>query len=227
MASRELCSTVRELRLQRRDGLPFVQRAGQYIVLRPGEVGPDGESRPYSISSPPNDVGELCVCVQHTDSPFAARIAALEVGSEILAEDPSGRFILPDELDDDLLLVATGTGISPFRAMAARLVAHAARRSVVLLFGARRAEGLLYDEDWRELAEEVEGFTYMPTLSAPHEGEWGGAVGRVQATLPAALEGLRLDATRAYLCGFPQMLEEMRTLLADAGLAPEKIISKQ
>lgn len=223
---RDLCSTVRELRLRRRDGQPFAFEPGHYVVLHLRNDEGD-ESRPYSICQPPDDSGELSVCIQHTDSSFAARLAAADDGVELTADPPAGCFTLPEQLEGDLLLIATGTGVAPFRAMAERLRADTTGL-VWLLFGARFVEGLLYDADWRQLAAERDGgFHYLPTLSRPTDG-WAGSTGRVQNVLPSLLATLpRPGQTTAYLCGFPEMLAEARPLLVGAGLSAAQIIDRQ
>lgn len=225
VGSRDLCTMVRELRIRREDGLPFAFEPGHYVVLhlRNGEAS---ECRPYSICQPPDASGELAVCIQHTDSPFAARLARADETVRLAADPPAGCFTLPERLEGDLLLIATGTGVAPFRAMAERLRDRWAG-DVWLLFGARVEEGLLYDADWRQLSAEREGFHYLPTLTRPSD-QWIGAVGRVQTVLPGLLETLpRPGQTTAYLCGFPEMLEDARPLLVGAGIPAAQIIDRQ
>ncbi len=222
VGARDLCSSVRELRLRRTDGLPFSFVPGNYIVLHLGS----GEGRPYSISQPPDESGELAICIRHTDSPFAAHLATADARDFLLVDPPAGCFTLPEQVEGDLLLIANGTGVAPFRAMAQRL-SEPRGGDVWLVFGARSAEGLLYDDDWRRLSDEREGFHYLPTLSRPSTS-WTGAVGRVQVLLPGLLESLpRPSQTAAYLCGFPAMLEEVRPLLEAAGIPESQIYDRQ
>jgi NAD(P)H-flavin reductase len=110
--------------------------------------------------------------------------------------------------------------------MVQRLLEQLQHGQVWLLAGARLREGLLYDADWRALSRQHEGFHYMPTLTRPHS--WSGSTGRVQTVLPGLLETLpRPTQTTAYLCGFPEMLEDARPLLRSAGVPDARIVDKQ
>jgi ferredoxin-NADP reductase len=211
-ARRPLTPRVSEFRFERVDGQPFDYIPGQFVTLH--FPGPEGElRRSYSIASSPEETLEtrsIAIAVTEVPNGRVCRILfGLSPGEVVQASGPFGRFILRDDPGMDYLLVATGTGVSPYRAMLPSLGQRLAGsgREIRLLLGVRGPEELLYGEDFLNLARAVPAFGFTAclsrTLSAPpreHERQ-----GYVQE----ALKSLALDPRRqvVYLCGNPEMID--------------------
>src|SRR5207342_1722611 len=85
-----------------------------------------------------------------------ALFEGLESGGQIDASGPYGRFcLMPADANKRYLLIGTGTGVTPYRAMLPLLEKAMAERGieVVLLFGARRPEELIYADDFYAFAD--------------------------------------------------------------------------
>ena len=121
----------------------------------------------------------------------------------------------------DAFLVATGTGIVPFRAMLQDLFARGTERRVTLIYGTRYAESLLWVEEFRSLAERYSTFRFVPTVTRPEAG-WTGAAGRVQPLLLEAM-GERRDV-QVYVCGLKEMVDSVRALCKERGLERRRLI---
>ena len=126
-------------------------------------------------------------------------------------------FLTPRPGGSDSILVATGTGVAPFRAF----LGGAIESKCTLILGTRHESGLLYDAEWRELAAARADFVYWPTLTRPSP-EWRGLTGRVQPHVMQAL-GERRDID-VYICGLHDMVNELRAQLKAAGLDRKRII---
>src|SRR5690606_28465104 len=90
------------------------------------------------------------------------------IGDVVQATGPFGRFCLqPRDDNRRYLLIGTGTGVTPYRAMLPQLEAAMAERGVevVLLAGARTPAELLYGDEFRAFAEAHPGFRFVPCLS--------------------------------------------------------------
>jgi NAD(P)H-flavin reductase len=118
------------------------------------------------------------------------------------------------------LLVATGTGITPYRAMLPGIRKLIRERGCrfVLLYGARNETELLYGEEFDAFARENPGFVFHPCLSRgarpdprPHD-----RLGYVQTVLPELAPHPEHDI--AYLCGNPDMVDAAFAALKEAGL---------
>jgi ferredoxin-NADP reductase len=162
--------------------LPGIDRfgfvPGQFMSLTAGIHG-DEITRAYSIASPPSG-NRFALCLNEVDGGrFSPHLFSLMPGQEIACQGPYGAFIFRRPLSDSIL-VATGTGIAPFRSMLLDRLAQEPDRRFTLIFGVRHEHGLLYRDDWEALAREYPNFDFRPTLTRP-EPDWTGAIGRVQS----------------------------------------------
>ena len=198
----------------------FDYLAGQYINI----IGPGGLRRSYSLANAPA-AGEplLQLHVREVEGGALSRywFGAAKPGDLLRFEGPRGSFFLRDVADLDLVLLATGTGIAPIKALLEDLQhrpAAARPRSVHLLWGGRR-EADLY---WRPAFEGLPGLRYTPVLSRADAG-WAGELGHVQD----ALLRLHPDLSRAavYACGSSAMIETARGRLVAAGLPAKAFFS--
>jgi CDP-4-dehydro-6-deoxyglucose reductase len=185
---------------------------GQFLSLTVGEI-----TRAYSIASPP-DGKKFGLCANLVDNGhFTPWMFAQDNGDEIEFKGPYGVFT-PRPLESESILVATGTGVAPFRAF---LGGGALTGRCTMIFGARYEAGLLYDAEWRDLEASRAGFVYRPTLTRPGS-EWKGLTGRVQAHVFEAL-GQRRDID-IYICGLKEMVDNLRAELKALGVDRKRVI---
>ena len=192
---------------------------GQFLSLTQ-QIGEDEITRAYSIVSPPGG-NRFALCANLVpDGRFSPFLFDLRPGDEIAFKGPYGAFILRRPVSDSIM-VATGTGIAPFRSMLiARLRDHPDRQ-FTLIFGVRYEAGLLYHGDLLRLARDYPNFDYRPTLTRPPE-TWIGRTGRVQAHTLEALEDRR--DVDVYVCGLREMVDDMRAKLKEIGLDRKRMI---
>lgn len=188
---------------------------GQFLSLT-AQVDGEEVTRAYSIATPPGG-RQFGLCANLVpDGRFSPWLFSREAGDEIDFKGPYGTFT-PRASGSDSILVATGTGIAPFRAMAGG----ALPGNCTLIFGTRHENGLLYDEEWRALEASRPGFSYRPTLTRPG-AEWAGRTGRVQPHVFEALGERR--GVDVYICGMREMVDDLRAQLKAAGLDRKRLI---
>jgi Na+-transporting NADH:ubiquinone oxidoreductase subunit F len=119
-------------------------------------------------------------------------------------------------------MIATGSGIAPFRAMLAQLRESGRGRKATLFFGDRRPFDLLYHEELLELERVMGNFTYVPTLSrTTAEDQWHGDTGRVTDLIQKNIQdNAPVDV---YICGAPAMVQSSFDLLITKGVQEEHI----
>ena len=211
------------LRFRRTDGPLPPFRAGQYVSL---VVRIDGvvTSRAYSISSAPGDeMLDLTVCPK--PGGFVSRFLAqrVGVGDVFEASGPKGHFCYEPLIDrGGLLLVAGGSGITPFRSIVRDAARHGWPQPVHLVHGARTAAAAIFAAELRELAAEHPAFDYTLVLSEPGEG-YGGPTGLVTRDILAAAVGEDLASRSCMLCGPNAMLDLVRGELEALGVPPHRI----
>ncbi|MDW8478692.1 MAG: FAD-binding oxidoreductase [Xanthomonadales bacterium] len=229
-AARMLAPTVRHLEFERADGKPFRFVPGQFIQVH--FRYPDGTPtrRSYSIATvaePGAPVGRIEIAVSYVQGGAAtALFAGLRENEVIEASGPFGRFcLLEKDQNARYLLVATGTGVTPYRSMLPQLSRLLAARPLeaVLLFGARNERELLYAEDFERFAQAHPRFRFVPCLSreprarpAPEDRR-----GYVQQALPDFAPDPARDI--AYLCGNPNMVDACFELLRGLGFPPAQV----
>jgi len=195
--------------------IPLPRAAGQYITLS----GDDGTTHAFSVASPFSATapGEFEIAVARGTT--AASVLELGIGSWVSATGPSGSLVW--KADAPSLLIATGTGISPLRAIVLEQLARGTEDELTLLFGCRDATEELWGDELSRLAAAHPRLRFWPTHSQPLPGH-GGRVGRVQAYLEQLVQSPD-PALRVYLCGHTPMVNDCTERLLRLGVAAHHI----
>lgn len=187
--------------------------AGQFV-----ELSIDGSElwRSYSIASDPVHGSELEFIIKyHEGGAFSGRLAGLREGDAIFVRGPYGRSYLRDG-DEDLVLVATGSGLAPIVSMLSVVAREEQQRAVALFYGVRTFEDIPDTvEKLTQLLQGNERASVNVCLSQPPD-IWNGHCGRVTQAIQAEVA----DASRvsAYVCGSPEMCETVGVLLEAKGI---------
>lgn len=195
---------------------------GQFVSFS-GAVNGKRVTRAYSLAGlPQGNRFELCLN-RVREGLFSPWLFELEPGGTVTMQGPLGYFT-PRQPFRDSVLVATGTGVAPFRAYLQWKPVLSSGAQITLLFGARHEESLLYGAEFEQLERSMPGFRYMPTLTRP-PGHWQGRTGRVQTHLDEALAG-RSDLD-VYICGLKEMVDDVRRMLKERGFERNRIIAEK
>lgn len=219
---------VIRLQLPANDALRY--HAGQYIefILR------DGARRSYSManaphlavrseSSPHNGPGGLELHVRHMPGgKFTDHVFAAMKEKEILRiEGPFGSFYLREDCDKPMILLASGTGFAPIKAVIEHMQHKGIKRDSTLYWGGRRPADLYLDDWVRAKLAEMPNLKYVPVISnALPEDNWTGRTGFVHK---AVMEDFPdLSGHQVYACGAPIVVDSARAdYAALAKLPPE------
>jgi ferredoxin-NADP reductase len=203
--------------------------AGQFVSVREPHAG-KMITRAYSVASPPRGDNTFDLCLNRVDEGFMSNyLCDLMVGEPVRFHGPHGLFVLKPEVRD-VILVATGTGVAPFRSMVRYLFGvdggegreHHEGRQIWLFYGTRYPQDVYYRQEFEQLAARYPNFHYLATLSRPPEG-WSGERGYVQEHI-RKLVGGRVDM-HAYICGLQEMVTSVRNLLiTECGWEKKKVI---
>ena len=211
--------TLLKLRLPTSERLQFL--AGQYVDL----VLKDGVRRSFSMANPPHDDAFLQLHLRNYGGPFSEYVFGRMKEKDILRlEGPFGTFFLREGGLKPIVLLASGTGFAPIKAIVEHALHVGVERSMTLYWGCRvRAD--LYLNDLAERWHVERGVRYVPVLSeAPPADGWTGRTGFVHR---AVMEDLPdLSEYQVYACGAPAMVEAaQREFTASCGLPPEEFFS--
>jgi len=226
-----LAPTVGHYAFVRDDGQPLDYIPGQFIQVHFHYADGTATKRSYSLATIHDHAlgaGEAVeIAVSYVRGGAAtALFEGLEVGGQVDASGPFGRFcLMPADANRRYLLIGTGTGVTPYRAMLPQIEALIRERGieVVLLFGARTPEELLYGDEFRAFADTHPGFRFVPCFSRelPEEPHPDVRHGYVQQFLDEFSPKAETDI--AYLCGNPNMVDACFEILKGHGLPVPQI----
>ena len=220
-----LAPAVRHLSLERADGHAFAFTPGQFIQIHFNYADGKPTKRSYSVGTAGDGksaVERIEIAVSYVEGGAATELLSqLDEGDTLDASGPYGRFCLMDaDANKRYLLVATGTGVTPYRAMLPQIRTLTQTRgcTFALVYGARNEAELLYGDEFEAFAHEVPGFSFHACFSRvpravprPHDRS-----GRAQVALGEL--GPNSEHDIAYLCGNPNMVDETFAMLKEAGL---------
>lgn len=206
-----------KLQLPANDNFAF--HAGQYVefILR------DGVRRSYSMANAPHTmatIGGLELHIRHMPGgKFTDHVFGTMKEKEILRiEGPYGSFFLREDSDKPIVLLASGTGFAPIKAMLEHMQHQGITRPVTLYWGGRRPADLYKDAWVKALLAEMPTLTYVPVVShALTEDEWTGRTGFVHQAVLQDLPDLSLY--QVYACGAPIVVDSAKAdFTTQAGL---------
>ena len=192
-----------ELKLPANEKLPFL--AGQYIDL----LLRQGTRRSFSMANAPHDDALLQLHLRDYGGPFSRYVFDKLKEKDILRfEGPFGTFFLREDSEKPVILVASGTGFAPIKAIIEHALHNGMKRPMTLYWGCRvRSDLYLHDlaEGWQREGK----LRYVPVLSdAPASDSWNGRTGLVHR---AVMEDFPdLSGHQVYACGAPIMVDAAR-----------------
>ena len=157
---------------------------------------------------------------------FTDHVFGVMKEKEILrVEGPYGSFFLREDSSKPMILLASGTGFAPIKAVLEHMKFKASERQATLYWGGRRPQDL-YMEDWlRQYLADAPNVRYVPVISnAVPDDDWRGRTGFVHR---AVLEDFPdLSAYQVYACGAPIVVESARReYLAEAALPADEFFA--
>jgi sulfhydrogenase subunit gamma (sulfur reductase) len=186
---------------------------GQFVRLKP-KVTPEGM---FALAHAPGSKGPLEFLIKR-GTPIADELQALRPGDALEVSAAQGKgFPVDQARGHNLLMVATGTGLAPMRAVIEHVRGErAAWKQVTLLFGAFTPAHFPWADAFA--AWERDGVAVKTIVSDATPG-WSGPVGFVQRLVETA----PLEDTVALLVGQREMVAEVRGLLTSRGLSNDHV----
>jgi len=181
-------------------------RAGQYIEF----LLPGGKRRSYSMATAPGQ-GAITLHIRHMPGGlFTDQVFGTMKERDILRfEGPLGTFFVREDSDKPMVLLASGTGFAPIKAIVEQMRATDSQRPMVLYWGGRRPQDVYMDALCRQWEQEIPNFRYVPVVSdaLPEDG-WSGRTGYVHQAVVA--DQPDLSGWQVYACGAPIVVESAK-----------------
>ena len=208
---------------------------GQSIGIIPPGEDKDGKShklRLYSIASTRHgdnlDDKTVSLCVrkleykhpetgEHVEGVCSSFLCNLKPGDEVAITGPVGKeMLLPDDEDANIIMIATGTGIAPFRAYLWRMFKEGElnpdynfKGLAWLFFGIPKTPNILYKEQLEEMAEKYpDNFRMDYAISREQKNSEGGKMyiqHKIAEHADKLWELMQNPKTHTYICGLKGM----------------------
>ena len=155
------------------------------------------------------------------DSAFKRTLSELEVGDEVIVEEPKGSFLLPEDTSAEYVFVAGGIGITVFRSML-RYIADRSAVTVTLVYSNRDRESAAFLDELEELEQRIEGLRVVLTMT--DQEDWEGESRRIDAAVLREHAG-DLEGNQYFVAGPPAMVEAVSESLLAAGVPEEQVVA--
>ena len=202
--------TIMRVKLPANERLRF--QAGQYVEF----LLKDGKRRSFSMANAPHDDAHIELHIRHTpgglftDRVFGVTEPAMKIRDILRIEGPHGSFFLREESDKPIIMVASGTGFAPIKAIIEHMLHTSNTRPITLYWGGRRPKDLYLNHLAVAWAEKYpEQFKYVPVVSdALPEDAWTGRTGFVHRAVMQDFADL--STHQVYACGAPIVVDSAR-----------------
>ncbi len=226
-----LSPKVKHFRFKCESDEPFDYISGQFITIH---FKKDGKTlrRSYSLANPPKKDNLIEFAAGYVENgPGTELLFNLKPGDQININGPFGRLLLKEPAPRRYILVATSTGVTPYRAMIPDLsqaLAEHPEMKVDILLGVQKREEIIYAKDFTAFAEAFPGqVRFIPCLSRQPADELlsGERAGYVQQEFKAL--SLNPAEDLVYLCGNPGMIDEAFEYLKEQGFTTKEIVREK
>ena len=197
---------------------------GQYFWVELPDRGyhdDRGLRRHISIVTSPNERGVLGLATRLRESAFKHTLSQLDVGDEVIVEEPKGDFHLPEDTSKEYVFVAGGIGITIFRSMLKYIAEENLPYRVTLVYSNRDVESTAFLDEMRELEQKIKGMRMVLTMT--DDPTWDGDSRRIDADFLRELVG-DLGGPTYLVSGPPAMVNSVADSLEEAGVPEEQVL---
>lgn len=200
---------------------------GQFITLH---FYKDSQEirRSYSIANPPNTSRYIEFAISYLPNGIASEeIFNMNIGEQVEISGPAGRLVLLEQHPKRYVLVATGTGVTPYRAMLNQISEIMTKHNTkfLLLFGIRTPEECLYGQEFLDFKKKYPNFDvhfyFSRELPTDIQYEHSTHQGYVQTGFNDYK--LSPEEDMIYLCGNPDMIDQAYELLMSKGFTARNV----
>ena len=193
--------------------------------------------RAYSMANYPDEKGIIMLNVRVCPPPpavpdappgqMSSFIFNLKPGDRVMVSGPYGEFFAK-ETDTEMVFIGGGAGMAPMRShIFDQLKRLDSKRKISFWYGARSLREAFYVEEFDELAEKFDNFTWTLVLSDPlPEDNWSGATGFVHQYLydNYLVDHPAPEDCEFYMCGPPMMNKAAGEMIYNLGVEHENIM---
>lgn len=193
--------------------------SGQYVNLIKGNL-----SRSYSIANKSNKNNQLEFFIKKYENGLMSKywFEEAKLNDLLRVEGPLGSFFLRESKLENIIFLATGTGVAPIKSIIENVLETSENflnKTFWIIVGARYKEDLFWQPNTQN---EKINIKYIPVLSRETDN-WSGEKGYVQDVVLKL--GIKLDDAQVYACGSNDMIQSAKTILLKKSLKENNFFS--
>ena len=211
---------VFQLELPRDAGIEFYP--GQFFMVSFADDPEIKTSRAYSIASSPLNKEHLEIALDKV-GPFTTKLFQIKEGEFLKFKGPYGKFYFDDEMKNNLVLIAGGTGITPLMGIMRYCNDKNLGNKIKFIYSVKTSKDIIYKKELEKIKQENGNFDYVATITRAEETHnWHGRKGRIDLDL---LKGNIEDAGSSiyFLCGSKDFVHSVVDMLEALGVRKEQI----
>jgi ferredoxin-NADP reductase len=210
--------------------LRFLVPQGKRVLFRPGQFLTfnwliDGQSVPrcYSICSSPTQAGYIEITPKQMANGYVSVFLnqKASMGSTVAVSQPSGQFYFDEQEHQRIVMIAGGSGITPFMSMLRYIDDRCLATKVTLLYFVRTRNDIIFESELNLLRAQLRRFHLVTVLSEP-DPLWLGASGHLTRDL-IDVNVEDIPASTFFLCGPSGLMKAAHELLESMGVSPARI----
>ncbi|HXS15148.1 MAG TPA: FAD-dependent oxidoreductase [Candidatus Saccharimonadales bacterium] len=159
----------------------FTFLPGQYVDITLPIDGRD-ETYSFTLSSTPEE-NELIFTTRQSGSLYKKALFSIQKGQRLVMRGPLGGFVISGTDKKNLIFLAGGIGITPFRSMMFNRLASSGTYKIFLFASFSKREDMVFYREFQEIMEQNKNISIIWTLSNENNKEWEGEKGRINEEL--------------------------------------------
>ncbi|HTN42480.1 MAG TPA: FAD-binding oxidoreductase [Nitrospiria bacterium] len=214
---------IKSIRLDLGANKPFSFRPGQFVILTSEVWNPKRNrmgtaNRAFSLSSSPTEEDYIEIAAKRYPE---GRLTpwlhdTVKVGDTLNVKGPEGNFVFTEGESEEIVLIAGGIGIAPYRSMIRYILAKKLPVRVTLLYSARTSEDFAFKAEFDAAMKMHPNLNCTYTVTRPDKTSWTGRIGRFdEAFLKNHIGPI---GTLYCLCGPDRMIKECGQILTNLGV---------
>ena len=188
----------------------FTYISGQYCM-----VELNGESRPFTFSTPPGKTGQIELTIKQMGT-VTTQLFGMQKGDTLTIRGPFGTSLNFDEsVDEDIGFIAGGSGITPFIPSLRMIRDRKLPNNAYLIYSNRTKNDIIYAKELAKM--DGDQIHVINTLTDETPQGWKGETGRISKDMIIA-HAPGYKKLLWYICGPPSMVENMAAMLISIGV---------
>ncbi len=220
---RQETAEIKSFRFDLGSNKPFPFHPGQFVIItavlwnpKRNRMGP--ANRAFSLSSSPTDEDTIEIAAKRYEN---GRMTSwlhdtVKMGDVLNVKGPEGEFVFTEGESTEIVLVAGGIGIAPYRGMIRYILAKGLPVRIKLLYSARTPADFAFKPEFDAAMKQHPNLQCIYTITRPDETPWTGRTGRFDQAFFE--EHLGPVGTLFYLCGPDRMIKEQSQILTALGV---------